>query len=104
MDDVVWIVAILAGLRALLALLAHAFDDTGPPGWPLGEGSREAFWRRSLPWPHGVQEDDEIAWHVPRPAPPPGQERLARAETLRRVLSGERPVPPTRPQSRIVGR
>jgi hypothetical protein len=101
MDDIVWIVGILAGLRALLALLAHAFDDVGPPGWPLGEGSREAFWRRSLPWPRGVQEDDEIAWHVPRPAPPPGAER---AERLRRVLSGERPVPPTRPQSRIVGR
>ena len=25
----------------------------------------EDFWRRTLPWPRGVQEDDEIAWHVP---------------------------------------
>jgi hypothetical protein len=104
MDDILWTVGILMALRALATLLAHAYDDVGPPGWPLGEGSRDTFWSRSLPWPRGVQEDDEIPWHVPRPAPPPSVERAARAETLRRVLSGERPVPPTRPQSRVVGR
>jgi hypothetical protein len=96
MDDIVGIVVILIGLRALRAVADRFMLSDGPPGWPLGEVSRESFWRRTLPWPQGVQEDSEIAWHVPRPVEP--------AETQRRARAEERPRPPTRPQSRVVGR
>lgn len=97
MDDIVWIVGMLAGLRAILGLFDRLIAGDGPPGWPLGEASRDSFWRHALPWPRGVQEDSEIAWHVPRPIPPA-------SGSPRRIVSRERPVPPTRPQSRVVGR
>jgi len=83
-------------LWGLRSVADRFLRSEGPPGWPLGEESRESFWRRTLPWPHGVQEDSDIAWHVPRPTEP--------ADARQRVRYGERPVPPTRPQSRVVGR
>ena len=96
MDDIVGIVVILIGLRALRAVADRFMLSDGPPGWPLGEVSRESFWRRTLPWPRGVQEDSDIAWHVPRPVEPIDVESPP--------LTGGRAVPPTRPQSRVVGR
>ncbi len=56
---------IVVGLTAF-ALLAARLVGVDPTSlWPLGEQGHEDFWRRMLPWPLGVQEDDEIAWHVP---------------------------------------
>jgi len=98
MDDIVGIAVILIALRALRAVADRFVLTDGPPGWPLGEVSRESFWRRTLPWPHGVQEDSDIAWHVPRPVEPTDE----RGQTPR--LDEGRPLPPTRPQSRVVGR
>ncbi len=61
--------AIVVGLTAF-ALLAARLVGVDPTFlWPLGEQGHEDFWRRVLPWPRGVQEDDEIAWHVPRSGP-----------------------------------
>jgi hypothetical protein len=97
MDDIVWIVGMLAGLCVLVGRFGRLFAGEAVPGWPLGADSREEFWQRTLPWPRGVQEDADIAWHVPSADPPS-------AESRPRVSSRERPVPPTRPQSRIVGR
>jgi hypothetical protein len=97
----VLLLAMLVGLRAVAIRIAPFIRVDGPPGWPLGTESREAFWRRTLPWPRGVQEDDEIAWHVPRAdriVSPPGP------ATAGRPTAGARPVPPTRPQQRLVGR
>ncbi len=36
---------------------------------PLGTTS-EGWWRQTMPWPHGVQEDDAVQWHF-ADAPPP---------------------------------
>jgi hypothetical protein len=44
-----------------------------------------------------VQEDDEIAWHVPAPAP-------SSVVGSARPLPVGRPVPPTAPQRRMTGR
>ena len=88
------LLALLVGLRALTMVLGRFVKFDGPLGWPLGAASREAFWRRTLPWPSGVQEDDEIAWHVPRSVEPV-------APSPRRPVSAGRPVPPTHPQRRI---
>jgi hypothetical protein len=91
------LVVILVGLTAF-ALLAARFVGVDPTSlWPLGEVGHEDFWRRVLPWPHGVQEDDEIAWHVPL-ATPQGTGGSGRS------VSMGRPVPPTRPQRRMAGR
>jgi len=87
-------VGVAASLGWLTGRLARG---NGPPGLPLGSESRETFWRRTLPWPTGVQEDTEIAWHVPRDDPP---------VPLQVALSPPpgRAVPPTRPQRRLTGR
>lgn len=104
MEDIVLMLAMLAmlvGLRALLVRIAPYIRVDGPPGWPLGAESRESYWERALPWPRGVQEDSEIAWHVPRSEPPLGS---ADPPASGRPATGARPVPPTRPQRRFVGR
>jgi len=88
---------IVVGLTAF-ALLAARFVGVDPTSlWPLGEVGHEDFWRRVLPWPRGVQEDDEIAWHVPPTSP-------SRAAASARPMAIGRAVPPTRPQRRIAGR
>lgn len=82
---------IVAGLTAF-ALLAARFVEGDGNLWP-----RDDFWRTTLPWPRGVQEDEAIAWHVP-PTEPLGGRKSARPVAL------GRPIPPTTPQRRIVGR
>ncbi len=74
------------------ALLAAKFVQSDGNLWP-----RDDFWRRTLPWPRGVQEDDTIAWHVPSTVMP------SPALSARPASLG-RPVPPTTPQRRIGGR
>ena len=85
-------VVILAGLTAFALLAARFVEFDGNSLFP-----REDFRKRTMPWPRGVQEEDSIAWHVPSTASPmagrpPGP------------VSLEKPVPPTTPQRRIVGR
>jgi hypothetical protein len=92
-------VGIVAGFSVLALLAARFVRAEGPPGWPLGPASPEDFWRASLPWPHGVQEDAEIAWHVPREEPDDGAQSSGSAPGGTADL-----VPPTRPQGRFRGR
>jgi hypothetical protein len=44
-------------------------------GWLIGRGERElgallqgrdTWWRSTMPWPRGVQEDDEVHWRLRR--------------------------------------
>ena len=87
-------VVVAASLGWLTGRLARG---SGPRGLPLGADSLETYWRKALPWPTGVQEDAEIAWHVPRDAPPvPASAAL--------LSPRDQPVPPTRPQPRLIGR
>jgi hypothetical protein len=89
------ILVILAGLSTFAMLAAWLLRVDSTSLWPLGEQGREGFWRRTLPWPRGVQEDAEIAWHVPRPAPTAAAPRAVAIGTA---------VPPTRPQRRMGSR
>jgi hypothetical protein len=91
---------IVAGLSVFAMLAAWFLRVDSTTLWPLGATDRDDFWRRTLPWPRGIQEDDEIAWHVPRPVPP-GPPKGSRA--IGSNPAG-RPVPPTRPQGRIGSR
>jgi hypothetical protein len=82
--------AVAAVLGALAGRLARG---DGPRGLPIGDETREGFWRRSMPWPTGVQEDSEIAWHVPPTAEP--------TKPRPRAPTEGRAIPPTRPQGRL---
>ena len=70
MDDLLLLLAGVLVAAVLGWLTGRLARGTGLPGMPLGAESRDTFWRRTLPWPTGVQEDNEIAWHVPRDDPP----------------------------------
>jgi hypothetical protein len=92
---------IIVGLSAMGMLVARFVRPDAEPLFPMGDGSREDFWRRVLPWPRGVQEDDEIAWHVPDSTEE--RDRRHAAEFARPAVAG-RPIPPVRPQRRVTGR
>jgi hypothetical protein len=95
MDELVELGLVVAFMGASALVADRLMRGESPPGWPLGAVSLQELWQRSMPLPRGVQEDAEIAWHVPvdraplDPARPPVRDR---------------PTPPTRPQPRIVGR
>jgi hypothetical protein len=98
-EDVLMLAGAIVATAVLGWLTGRLARGDGPRGLPLGDETRDGFWRRTLPWPTGVQEDSEIAWHVPPTA--------AAVPPVRSAASaGERhlPVPPTRPQGRFVGR
>ena len=78
-----WFVA--RGYNAYAALI-HGRDDG-------------AFYRSTMPWPIGVQEEDEVHWHIPSTVTPRPE---ATIEDLPQTpSSSRRPRPPTRPQSRL---
>ena len=97
MDDLLMLLAGVLVAAVLGWLTGRLARGSGLPGMPLGAESRDTFWRRTLPWPTGVQEDTEIAWHVPRDDPP-APTSAAPSSPL------GQPVPPTRPQRRLSGR
>jgi hypothetical protein len=47
-----------------LALLLGWLDRRGSLqlGSLVNRGDSEGWWRATMPWPHGVQEDDEVTW------------------------------------------
>jgi len=96
-NDFLMVAGVCAAAGVLGWLVGRLVRTDGSPRLPLGRESGESFWRDALPWPTGVQEDDEIAWHVPRDDPP---------VALQVALSPPpgRAVPPTRPQQRLSGR
>jgi hypothetical protein len=49
-------------------------------------GGREGWWRQTMPWPHGVQEDDEVHWNFGRA----DEHTEDDAVTLQRVRGGFR--------------
>jgi hypothetical protein len=98
MTELAALVVLVVLTAAVAAAAARHFRPDLPLSLPMGAASREEFWRRSMPWPHGVQEETDLSWHVPRPVPPepPGPSATSRSRA--------QPVPPTRPQPRLVGR
>ena len=94
MSELAAVVLLVALIGAIARLAARHFHPELPFGLPLGAASREELWRRAMPWPHGVQEEADLSWHVPLPArsaDPPSRPPV-------------RPTPPTRPQPRLIGR
>jgi hypothetical protein len=66
---------VLLGLAATpLAVLLGWLDRRGsrPLGALLHGRDSEGWWRATMPWPQGVQEDDEVTWTF-RERQPTGQ-------------------------------
>jgi hypothetical protein len=69
---------ILLGLAAApLALLSGWLDRRGsrPLGALVNGRDSETWWRTTMPWPQGVQEDDELTWSFRGRQPPPPESR-----------------------------
>jgi hypothetical protein len=95
--DIISLIAILAVMAAPLALLAGWLVRDGYRGLGafVDRGEPDAFWRATMPWPRGVQEEDGVTWRIPDPeaanaAGAPGK-RDPDALT----------IPPMRPQARV---
>jgi hypothetical protein len=56
--------ALLSLAAAPLALLLGWLDRRGSRqlGSLVNRGDSEGWWRATMPWPHGVQEEDEVTW------------------------------------------
>ena len=102
MGELAMIVITVAGLSAFAWTAARFVGLDSTSLWPLGASGRDTFWQRMLPWPRGVQEDDEIAWHVPTPSA--GSGAGSSSTPIGPIPMAGRPIPPTRPQRRIAGR
>ena len=63
---------ILAALGALVAVL-------------VSRGGNDAWWQSTMPWPHGVQEEDGVRWDVRDPD----------------VVTDAFEIKPVRPQARV---
>jgi hypothetical protein len=72
--DVVVGLLLIAIAAAPVAFLAGWFVGPGVRGVAqlVGRGNDD-WWRSTLPWPTGVQEDDGVAWSA-RPAMPAGDD------------------------------
>jgi hypothetical protein len=85
--DMVAAIAVLFALAAPLALLARWFVDRGHNGLGVlvSRGGNDAWWQSTMPWPHGVQEEDGVRWHVRDPD----------------VVTDAFEIKPVRPQARV---
>jgi hypothetical protein len=62
------IAAAAAPLAVLGAWLAARRDARA--GTLIQVGGTDGWWRQAMPWPHGVQEDDEVHWNFGPPDQP----------------------------------
>lgn len=100
MDLIMIALALTIGIT-LMAVVAAGFGAATCDG--LGAIVRgrddQSWWRATLPWPQGVQEDDEVRWRF---APRGAADEERDADGSERPPPGHaRPIPPTRPQARV---
>jgi hypothetical protein len=62
------IAAAAAPLAVLGAWLAARRDARA--GTLIQAGGTDGWWRQAMPWPHGVQEDDDVHWNFGPPEQP----------------------------------
>ena len=90
--DAISAIVLLALVAMPIALLSGWFVDGGYGGLGsvVNRGDTGSWWRSTMPWPEGVQEDDELAWHVHEPEPA-GDAAMAESERDAFELAPERP-------------
>ncbi len=100
--DMVAAIALLSVLGLPLGLLARWFVDRGHEdlGVLISGGDSDAWWQATLPWPRGVQEEDDVHWQWSDPGPAAVGSSAGRPvapETLPDAFE----IPPIRPQARV---
>jgi hypothetical protein len=101
--DIISVIVLLAVVAAPLAVLSGWFVRGGYGGLGsfVDRGDREAWWRATMPWPHGVQEEDGVEWHVPRV----GQANESAAQRARPEAPADAvKIEPVRPRARVAFR
>ncbi len=71
---------VLLGLAATpLAILLGWLDRRGsrPLGALVHGRDSEGWWRATMPWPRGVQEDDEVTWKFRESQQPTGRSTIS---------------------------
>jgi hypothetical protein len=91
--DLMFTIVLLSLAAAPLALLSGWLDrrESRPLGALVNGRDSESWWRATMPWPKGVQEEDELTWtfrdRQPPAAPPskrwPGRDGADETDELR---------------------
>jgi hypothetical protein len=76
---------LLAAAAAPLAVLGAWFAARRDPraGSLVHVGGSEGWWRQAMPWPQGVQEDDEVHWNFGPPQEPDEEPDAIRVDPVR---------------------
>jgi hypothetical protein len=85
---------VLLGLAATpLALLSAWLATRGsrPLGSLINGGDNQTWWRSTMPWPVGVQEEDGLTWSFPD-----SRQTTATAPRSKRDVADEIRIEPTR--------
>jgi hypothetical protein len=98
--DLILALVLLSLAVAPLALLSGWLAGRGsrPLGALVNVGGSEGWWRSTMPWPRGVQEEDDLTWtfrESPQPAEP------SRRTTAEVDEADELRIEPTHLQPRI---
>jgi len=93
--DAITAIVLLALVAVPIAVLSGWWVDAGCGGLGsvVNRGDRGAWWRSAMPLPQGVQEDDELAWHVRGSEGTAGDAAAAEAERDAFELAPARPRP-----------
>jgi hypothetical protein len=75
--DLITALLLLSVAAAPLALLSGWLAGRGsrPLGSLVNAGDSDTWWRSTMPWPRGVQEEDDLTWSF-RDTPPAATQSL----------------------------
>lgn len=73
--DLITAFVLLGMAAAPLAVLSGWLAGRGsrPLGSLVNGGDSETWWRSTMPWPRGVQEEDDLTWSFRDTQPPPSR-------------------------------
>jgi len=96
-------VVLLAVAAMPVALVANWFLQSGTQGLgsAVNRGDKDAWWRASMPWPRGVQEEDGLTWHLGNPDRTDG---VPAGQSPARTADDGFEVAPVRAHGRIAAR
>lgn len=99
--DLIPAILMLGLSGAVLATLAGWWVRGGYDGIGalVNRGDSGDWWRATMPWPQGVQEEDGVSWHIRDPGSSPGSP--ASGSGPPEVDADAFRVPPIRPRSRV---
>jgi hypothetical protein len=99
--DLISAILMLSLLAAVLAPLAGWWVRRGYDGIGslVNPGDSGDWWRATMPWPRGVQEEDGVAWHIRDAGSPLGSP--ARWNEPQETVADAFDVRPIRLRSRI---